>query len=317
MWKSGVAALFAAAVLSPCFAQARQADGFDRGMETLWEVLWHQSGTATRLVRWNQDLKVRVFGVNAAAHRQQTLKALRDVAAEAGVKVTDVSDLPDAAQQANVSFEITPNDALSEMQPCETRLHFRSETTLDSTTTQMRDSEAWRCAYHESMHVMGVRGHPGGDTVLNYFSSQVNGLTALDKVMLHAWYSPRTRPGMTPFEFLPVLADELVAVMPDQARAKQERDAFLTRTVQDMQAFAEGQGDAPAIIKACGKETPAGVAFGRMEMSYFLGVAYQRGTSVRQDALLSTQWLQKAASLGNLSAKASLGASGTALGSHG
>jgi TPR repeat protein len=114
-----------------------------------------------------------------------------------------------------------------------------------------------------------------------------------------------------------VLADELVAVMPDKARAKQERDAFLMRTVQDMQAFAEGQGDAPAIIKACGKETPAGVAYGRMEMSYFLGVAYQRGTSVRQDALLSTQWLQKAASLGNLSAKASLGATGTALGSHG
>ena len=138
--------------------------------------------------------------------------------------------------------------------------------------------------------------------------SQVDGLTALDKVMLHAWYSPRTRPGVTPFEFLPVLADELVAVMPDKARAQQERDAFLTRTVRDMQAFAEGVGDAPAIIKACGKETPAGVAFGRMEMSYFLGVAFLEGKSVPQDATMAVKWLQQAANMGSRTAQARLGA---------
>ena len=91
MWKSGVTALLAAAALSPALAEA---DAFEQGMNTMWEVLWHQSGTPTRLVRWEQDIQVRVFGVNAAAHRQQTLKALRAVAAETGVKVIDVSSLP-------------------------------------------------------------------------------------------------------------------------------------------------------------------------------------------------------------------------------
>src|SRR3954468_22712278 len=102
MWKSGVAALLAAAVFTPSFAQG--GDEFDAGMNTMWEVLWHQSGTPTRLVRWEQDIKVRIFGVNLSAHRQHTLQALRDVAAESGVKVIDVSDRPDAAQQANVSI---------------------------------------------------------------------------------------------------------------------------------------------------------------------------------------------------------------------
>ena len=161
MWKSVVTALMAAAVLSPCVARA---DAFDQGMDTMWEVLWHQTGTPTRLVRWEQDIKVRVFGVNLAAHKDHTLAALRSAAAEAGLKVTDVSEQADAAQQANVSIEITANDALADRQPCETRLNFRTEDKLESVTMQMRDSEEWRCAYHEVMHVMGVRGHPEGLT---------------------------------------------------------------------------------------------------------------------------------------------------------
>ena len=80
MWKSGVTALLAAAVISPVLAQS---DEFDQGMNTMWEVLWHQSGTPTRLVRWEEDIQVRISGVNLAAHRQHTLQALRDAANEA------------------------------------------------------------------------------------------------------------------------------------------------------------------------------------------------------------------------------------------
>lgn len=303
MWKSGVVAFLAAAVFSPCMAQV---DAFNQGMNTLWEVLWHQSGTATRLVRWNKDVKFRIYGVNVAAHREHTLEALHAVAAEAGVKLIDVSDRPDAAQQANLSIEITPDNTLTDNQPCETRLNFETETTIDSVNTQMRDSDAYRCAYHESMHMMGVRGHPEGDTVLSYFTTHVDSLLPLDKVMLHAWYSPRARPGMTPFEFLPILADELVAILPDREQAKQERDAFLARTVQQMQAFADGKADAPRIIAECGKETEVGLQFGRMEMSYFLGVAYLKGTSVARDTTLAARWLQKAANQGERSAVAGL-----------
>jgi len=307
MWKPGVAALFAAAAFSPCLSHA---DAFDTGMNSMWEVLWHQSGIPTRLVRWEQkELKVRIAGVNLAAHKQYTIDALRNVAAEAGLSVVDVSDQPDAARQADVSIEITPNTSLSENEPCVTRLHFQTETKLDSVDMQMRDSEAQRCIYHESMHVMGVRGHPEGETVLSYFTSHVDSLLPLDKAMLHAWYSPRTRGGMTPFEVLPILADELVAILPDKQQAQQSRDRFFVRTVDEMQAFADGRGDVPMIVKRSGKCTPDGVRLGRMEMSYFLGIAYQEGATVRQDTAQAQRWLQRAVSLGSRTAQTMLGAS--------
>ncbi|HET8746158.1 MAG TPA: hypothetical protein VFM98_11180 [Ramlibacter sp.] len=304
MFKTGVATLLAAAAtaFAPGFAHA---DAFDTGMNTMWEVLWHQSGIPTRLVRWEQqELKVRVAGVNAAAHRQHMLQALRDVGAEAGLRITDVSDLP--AQPADVNIEIAPDTALSENQPCETRLHFKTETRLDSVDMKLRDGDARRCAYHESMHVMGVRGHPEGATVLSYFTDHTEGLLPLDRAMLRAWYSPRTRGGMTPFEVLPILADQLVAILPDKAQAQQSRDRYLARTVTEMQAFADGRGDVPMIVKRSGKSTAQGVQFGRMEMSYFLGIAYQKGATVAQDPAQAALWMQRAATMGSRPAQASL-----------
>jgi hypothetical protein len=305
MWKSAVTALIAAATFAPAHAQT---DEFEQGMGTMWEVLWHQSGTPTRLVRWEQEMKVRVFGVNLAAHRQHTLQALRDVATEAGVKITDVSDRPDAAQVANVSIEITPDTMLEENQPCVTYLNFQTETRIDSAAMQMRNRDAWRCAYHEAMHVMGVRGHPAGKTVLSYFPTKVDGLLPLDKAMLQAWYSPRMRGGMTPFEVLPVLADALVQIMPDPVKAAQARDRFFSKTIEQMQAFADGKGDVPMIVKRSGKSTDEGIRFGRMEMSYFLGVAYLEGVTVAADGTQAVRWLQRAANMGSRTAQARLGA---------
>lgn len=300
MWKSGLLAVLAAAAFGP--ALAGPADEFDQGMGTMWEVLWHQSGTPTRLVRWEQDIRVRIQGVNLNNHKAHTLQAIRDVANEAGVKVIDVSDRPDAAQLANLSIEITPDNMLEDNQPCVTFLNFQTETRIDSAAVQMRNRDAWRCAYHEAMHVMGVRGHPAGKTVLSYFPSRVDGLMPLDKVMLRAWYSTRIRGGMTPFEVLPVLADELVASLPDKAQAVQARDRFFVRTIGEMQAFADGKGEIPFILKRSGKTTEDGIRFGRMEMSYFLGVAYAEGTSVGQDSTQAVRWLQRAATMGSRTA---------------
>ena len=306
MWKSLAAALLTAGVFGSGLAKADRPDEFTQGMETMWEVMWHQSGIPTRLVRWEQDIQVRVTGVNAAAHRQPTLEALRSVAAEAGVRVIDVSDAPDAERQANVTIAITSNSALSEDQPCETRLDFQTETRIESVSMQMRDRDVARCIYHEAMHVMGVRGHPDGDTVLSYFTPHVEGLQALDKAMLRAWYSPQVRGGMTPFEVMPVLADELVQILPDREQALKSRDRFFAQTIQQMQAFADGQGDVPQIVKLCGKATGEGIRLGRMEMSYFLAVAYQQGATVAKDANQAARWLQRAASLGSRTAQARL-----------
>jgi hypothetical protein len=294
----------AATVLWPA---AAVADDFEQSLATLWEVLWHQSGTPTRVVRWETDIRVRIHGVNVAAHRDHTLQALRTVTAEAGIKLIDVSGGPDE-HTANLTVEITNDTQLEDNQPCVTYLDFRKESRIDAATVQMRSKDAWRCAYHEAMHVMGVRGHPAGHTVLSYFPWKIDGLLPLDKVMLRAWYSPRMAGGMTPFEALPVLADELVASSPNKAAVLPLRDQFYASTVQQMHSYANGQGDIPAVVKRSGKSTAEGVRFGRGEMSYFLGVAYLEGATVPRDATEALRWLERAATMGNRGAQARLGA---------
>ena len=290
-----------------CFPGAVRANDIDRGLATLWEVLWHQSGTPTRVVRWEDDIKVRVFGVNVAAHKQTTMAALQAVTAEAGLKLIDVSDSPQAEELSNLDVEILADHKLEDNQPCATYLDFKTENRIDSATIQMRGRDAWRCAYHEAMHAMGLRGHPAGKTVLSYFPWRVDGLLPLDKVMLRAWYSKKMTGGMTPFEALPVLADELVASSTDQAAAEQARSRFFATTITQMQAYAAGSGDVPVVVKRSGKSTDDGVRQGRTEMSYFLGVAYQIGATAPQDSIKAVHWLERAASAGNRGAQALLG----------
>lgn len=296
--------LFLAALLAPCAALA--ADETEQGLATMWEALWHQSGTPTRIVRWDGEIRMRMTGVDLAQHRDYITKALRTVTDEAGVKLVDVSDQPNAEQLANFKVEVVSDTALEDNQPCVTYLDFRTEDRVDSATMQMRSKDVWRCAYHESMHLMGVRGHPGGKTVLSYFPTKVDGLLPLDRAMLRAWYSPRMKGGMTPFEALPVLADELVAGAADKATAMQTRDRFFTNTVDQMQAYAAGRGDIPAIVKRSGKSTDEGIRRGRSEMSYFLGVAYFEGAMVSADQKQAMNWFERAASAGNRRAQSYL-----------
>jgi hypothetical protein len=291
-----------AAILSPCTALA--TDETEQGLATLWEVLWHQSGTPTRIVRWENDIRLRLKGVDAAQHREYVMKALTAVTDEARVRLIDVTDQP--GEFANLTVEITPDTALEDNQPCVTYLDFRSEAKVDTATIQMRSKDTWRCAYHEAMHLMGVRGHPAGKTVLSYFPWKVDNLLPLDRVMLRAWYSPRMKGGMTPFEALPILADELIATAPDKAAASATRDRFFASTVDQMQAYAAGRGDIPAIVKRSGKATEDGIRHGRSEMSYFLGVAYFEGTTVRPDQKQALTWFERAASAGNRRAQSYL-----------
>jgi hypothetical protein len=295
-----------AAMLAPCAALA--ADETEQGLGTLWEVLWHQSGTPTRIVRWENDIRMRMSGVDLPQHREHVMKALRTVTEEAGVRLIDVSDQP--GEFANLTVEITPDTALEDNQPCVTYLDFRTEAKVDTATIQMRSKDAWRCAYHEAMHLMGVRGHPAGKTVLSYFPWKVDSLMPLDRVMLRAWYSPRMKGGMTPFEALPVLADELIATMPDKAAATQTRDRFYAQTIEQMQAYAAGRGDVPAIVKRSGKATEDGIRHGRSEMSYFLGVAFFEGATVRADQKQALSWFERAASAGNRRAQSYLAGPG-------
>jgi hypothetical protein len=294
--------LLLALVLAPCAAFA--ADETEQGLATLWESLWHQSGTPTRIVRWDGEIRMRMTGIDLPKHRDYIMTALRTVTDEAGVKLVDVSDQPGA--DANFKLEVVADTALEDNQPCVTYLDFRTEDRVDTATMQMRSKDVWRCAYHEAMHLMGVRGHPGGKTVLSYFPTKVDGLLPLDRVMLRAWYSPRMKGGMTPFEALPVLSDELVATMADKPAATQTRDRFFANVVDQMQAYAAGRGDIPAIVKRSGKSTDDGIRRGRSEMSYFLGVAYFEGAMVSADQKQALTWFERAASAGNRRAQSYL-----------
>ena len=66
-----------AAILAPTSAFAM--DDTEQSLGTLWEVLWHQSGTPTRVVRWENDIRMRVSGVELPRHREYVMKALREV----------------------------------------------------------------------------------------------------------------------------------------------------------------------------------------------------------------------------------------------
>jgi hypothetical protein len=300
----------AVALCSVFFGGSAVAGGthYEQDMDTAWEVLWHQSGVPTRLVRWEQDIRVRVQGVDLAAHRDYTLAALREVAAETGVRVVDVT-AAGAAGQPNLDIEIVGNAALEHNQPCVTELQYTTETRIERATLKMRSGDVRRCTHHELMHVMGLRGHPAGKTVLSYFPTKVDGLLPLDRSMLRAWYSPRARGGMTPFEILPVLAEQIGTSVADQGEAARARQRFYSRTVDAMRAFADGKGDAPSILARSGKITAQGVQYGRQEMGYFLGLAYLDGQCVAPDPAQGQQWLQRAATLGNRAALARLSGS--------
>jgi TPR repeat protein len=115
---------------------------------------------------------------------------------------------------------------------------------------------------------------------------------------------------MTPFEALPILADELVATAADKALAGQSRERFYTQTIEQMQAYAAGRGDIPAIVKRSGKSTEDGIRYGRSEMSYFLGVAYFEGATVKADQRQALSWFERAASAGNRRAQSYLAGPG-------
>src|SRR3954462_8369063 len=107
------------------------ADEFDQGIATLWEVLWHQSGTPTRIVRWETDLKVKFSGPNVAAHRADMMEALATVPNAAHLNVRDVTGTAEE-QQANGTCESLADNALEDNQPCVTFRDFKTETKIDS-----------------------------------------------------------------------------------------------------------------------------------------------------------------------------------------
>lgn len=291
-------------VMSGLFASPANADALDDDLQTVWEALWDQRGTPLRLVRWKTDspIRYRVFGLDAQNHKQNIRRALEATSASTGLAFTDVSDAPDAAQKAQVDFEIFKEIPKEPTFSCLVRPVAFDGWNFTKASVLMRASEVWNCAHHEAMHLVGIPGHPSGKTVLSYFRYRQDQLSDLDRVMLQAWYSADMKPGATPFQALPVLAQYVVKAQ-GADRSSPETDArvsqFLTATVRSMENFAQSKGEIPTIVRRSGLASENHIANARNEIAIMLGTAYSQGDIVAKDYSIATTWFVRAAEAGH------------------
>lgn len=298
----------ATALLLPlllCTAPA-WADKLDDDLQTVWESLWDQRGTTLWVVRWDREIRYRIYGPDSARHREHAIKALDDAAQATGLQVINVSDEPDAEKTAMLELEVVKDFELQDNEPCMTAITGLSNWAFLKVKIRMRSRDAWRCTYHEVMHAMGIRGHPSGKTVLSYFPYKRDSFMDLDRLMLRAWYSPAMRRGATPFEALVVLS-EAVAQQTDlgvtTSEAQTRAKAFTLATVKEMEALASGNGEVPAIVKRSGRASSEHMNNARREAGYFLGMAYLRGTIVDKSEAVSSRWFKHAAEQGHTAAQ--------------
>lgn len=301
---------FLLAMLVAVAAVSARADALQDRFDTVWESLWYQGGTPTTVVRWGEEIRVRIRGRNHATHRGRIIKALGTVTTLAGVRLVDVSDAPQADKQANLDVQIVDDLDVPDNQACFVRYQEIQRSLILKAELKMRDHAVYQCVLHEAMHAIGIPGHPAGDTVLSYFYQRVDALTELDALLVRAWYSPQMRPGMSPLAAVVVMTDAVVRALPSgpaqaQARAAQRR--FLVDTLRDMEAFASSRGDVPAVLKRSGTASGEMIAQGRTLMQYYVGVAYADGDIADKDMDKALDWLGRAARAGLLQAQLILG----------
>jgi hypothetical protein len=282
------------------------ADTLDDNLQTGWESLWVQDGIPRQVFRWNKPITYRIHGPDSARHAAHIRSAVEGAAALAGMAVLDVSNQADAAQAASLDLEVVANTALRDNEPCFTQPQRVRDWAFERVNVRMRSSDAWRCAYHEVMHVMGIPGHPSGKTVLSYFPYRSDTFMDLDRVMLTAWYSPDMPMGASPLRALVVISAAMarqpgLSLAPDVAQVR--ADAFVRGKLREMQALASGQGEVPSILLRSGKAQGAATIPARRLSAYFVGLAYEDGVIVTKDPAAASPWFERAAQLGHSGAQ--------------
>jgi hypothetical protein len=278
-----------------------RADELEDRFTTVWESLWTQAGSPTRVIRWSDEVRVRITGSDVARYRDHVLGALQSATEAAGLSLRDVSAEANAAELANLEFRIAGEYELQDNTPCVTSLQRWRQWKLEKVLVQARVQQVWTCAHHEVMHAMGIRGHPSGKTVLSYFPYRRDVLMPLDILMLNAWYSERMKPGATPFEALQVLTDfvtEAIADESERSAARTSQASFLRKTLQGMEHYARGEGEVPRIVFRSGRATNQAMNAGQLQMAYFIGVAYTQGVGVPRDDAQAQRWYKLAADKG-------------------
>ena len=278
-----------------------RADTLDDSLQTVWESLWDQGGTARQVLRWKSPVTYRIFGPDSARHADHLRAALLAAQQATGVVMVDVSGQADAESAASLELEVVSDKALADNAPCITETRQIRNWLLEKVRMRMRSSDTWRCAFHEVMHAMGIPGHPSGKTVLSYFPYRNDVLMDLDRLMLAAWYSPRLTPGATPLEALVVMS-AAVARQPELGlpaeTARERASAFNRARLNDMEALASGRGEIPAIVLRSGRASASNTALMQGFYAWYVGVAYLRGAIADRDPVAATMWFERGAQKG-------------------
>jgi Protein of unknown function (DUF2927) len=294
-----IVVLLCCTLLFPSTAKSGQ---FEDGLLTLWESLWNQSGNPTLLNRWESNtVSYRFFGENLDVHRKHFEKILSQTSALTGITFEDISNQVDAKEKAQFHVEVVSNNGdIPERLACYVRPLKTTNFQLVQVELRMRDRHAYGCNLHEMMHAMGVHGHPSGDTVLTYFNTRADKFLPFDEFLLKAWYSPKIKSGMTPFQTMEVLsrawAEEFKSSRPD---ANEVRREFLLKTFADMEKFASEKGEVPRILIRSGMLVAATVAQARLDMNWLLGFSYQHGHIVNTNLAQAERWYKSGAVQGN------------------
>jgi len=263
-------------------------------LELVWEFYWTQSGSPQYVSKWQQPIRVRVSGASVDYYRAFALEQLRRVADIAGITVVDVSD-PTAP--ANLDVEIVRHVRLGTQDPCRTT---RTPATgaIQRVKITAGERSARKCLLHESMHALGLSGHPRAASILSYFRES-NELTKTDEFVLKVLYSDEVKPGMYPLVLLQIFARRLAEDAPAGAARLEAQAAaaqFLDESVEQMEAFARASGDPPRIVLRSARATSAGLERGRIEAQFHLGMAYSFGHAVAVDKTRGVEWFARAAS---------------------
>ncbi|MCZ4314094.1 DUF2927 domain-containing protein [Comamonadaceae bacterium G21597-S1] len=287
-----------------------RADALQDRFDTVWESLWYQGGSPTQVVRWGEEIRVRIRGRNQSTHRGRIMHALGKVTTLAGVRLLDVSEAQDAEKRANLDVQIVDDLDLPDNQACFVRVQEIERSLIVKAELKMRDHAVYQCVLHEAMHAIGISGHPTGDTVLSYFYQRVDALTELDELLVRAWYSEQMRPGMSPLAAVVVLTNAVVRAVPagpQQQRARVAQRQFLAETLRKMEAFGSNQGEVPVVLKRSGTASSEMIAQGRTLMQFYIGVTYADGVIADKDMVKAVDWMGYAARAGLLQAQLVLG----------
>lgn len=240
----------------------------------------------------------RIHGADVSRHRAQIEGALKAASDATRIVFADISPQADAETAANLDIEVVDDRALQDNEPCFTQNLKTSNWLLEKVKVKMRSRDAWRCTFHEVMHVMGVAGHPSGKTVLSYFPYRRDALMDLDQLMLGAWYSPAMHKGATPLEAIVVLTNAVAAQADlglSAEEAQRRAKAFNQGVLAQMESFALGQGAIPSVVLRSGKSSQTFVDNAQRAASYIVGLAYLRGTVADRNAATSGIWFKRSA----------------------